>query len=206
MNPLGLCCFYSVDPVSVSMLAPAKSLATGEHLKGLLLLKKMQCQPYIIMVFQGGPITPLGLLQELHMQNALAHIPIFQSDETKVGHRPCISCCPFCAYAIQDDPVYLNHIVGAHNKANFTCGTCVSAIAMLGQQMKRHINEWPGLTPHPKMPQESTCGECSPKKNVHGGLSSKAKHGRSRTNHSHKSGKSQPAGATSQEGSLARDR
>ena len=68
-----------IQPV-MSTLAPLKSPATVEHVKGLLLLTKTQHQPYIIIVFQGGPITPLGLLQELHMRNALAHIPIFWSD------------------------------------------------------------------------------------------------------------------------------
>ena len=130
MKPMGLCCFYPTDPVSVSMLAPPKSLAMAEHLKGLLLLTKMQCWPYIIIVFQGGPITPLGLLQELHMWNALDHIPIFQSDETKDGHRPHVSCCPFCTYTIQNDPTYLNHIVGMHYHANFTCGTCLNAVTV----------------------------------------------------------------------------
>ena len=118
-NPLGLCHFYPADPASMSTLAHPKSPATAEHLKGLLLLTKMQCQPYIIVVFQGGPVTPLGLLQELHMRNALARLPIFRSDETKDGHRPRVSCCPFCAYTVQNDPAYLNHIVVHHYKANF---------------------------------------------------------------------------------------
>ena len=149
MNPLGLCHFYPMDPVSMSMLAPPKSPAMAEHLKGLLLLVKMQHQPYIIVVFQGGPVTPLGLLQELHMRNALACIPIFWSDETKDGHKPCVSCCPFCVYTIQNDPAYLNHIVGMHYNANFTCGTCLSAVTMSGQQMKRHLKECSGLGPLP---------------------------------------------------------
>ena len=41
MNPMGLCHFYPVDLASVSTLAPPKSPATAEHLKGLLLLTKM---------------------------------------------------------------------------------------------------------------------------------------------------------------------
>ena len=113
-NPLGLCHFYPADPASMSTLAHLKSPATAEHLRGLLLLTKTQCRPYIIGVFQGGPVTPLGLLQELHMRNTLAHIPIFRSDETKGGHKPHVSCCPFCVYTIQNDPAYLNHIVGAY--------------------------------------------------------------------------------------------
>ena len=146
-NPLGLCCFYPMDPVSMSMLAPPKSPTMAEHLKGLLLLAKMQCQPYIIVVFQDGPMTPLGLLQELHMWNALARIPIFWSDETKDRHRPCVSCCPFCAYTIQNNPAYLNHIVGMHYHANFACGACLSAVTASGQQMKRHLNECSGAGP-----------------------------------------------------------
>ena len=206
MNPLGLCCFYPMDPASLSTLVPLKSPTMAEHLKGLLLLMKTQCWPYIIVVFQGGPITPFGLLQELHMWNALAHILIFRSDKTKEGHRPYMSCCPFCMYTIQNDPAYLNHIVGMHYHMSFMCGTCLSAVTESGQQMKRHLNECPGLTPLPKMPQESVRGEHSPKKSVHGGLSSKAKHEASRTKHSHKSRKSQPAGMTSQEDSQTRDR
>ena len=189
-NPLGLCCFYPMDPVRLSTLAPPKSPAMAEHLKGLLLLAKMQCQPYIIIVFQGGPITPLGLLQELHMWNALAHLPIFQSDETKDGHRSRVSCCPFCAYTIQNDPMYLNHIVGTHYKVNFACGACLSAVATSSQQIKRHIKECSGLTLLPKVSQEDACSECSPKKSAHGGSSSKAKHGAGKTKHGRKSGKS----------------
>ena len=168
-NPLGLCHFYPMDPASVSTLAPPKSPATVEHLKGLLLLAKMQHRPYIIVMFQGGPITPLGLLQELHTWNALARIPIFRSDETKDGHRPRVSCCPFCAYTTHNDPAYLNHIVSVHYNVNFMCGTCLSAVTTLGQQMKRHLNECPGLAPLPTtMSQESACGECLPKKSAHG--------------------------------------
>ena len=190
MNPLGLCHFYPADPASMSTFAPPKSLATVEHLKGLLLLTKTQHWPYIIVVFQGGLVTPLGLLQELHMRNTLARIPIFWSNETKDGHRPCVSCCPFCVYIIQNDLVYLNHIVSAHYKVNFTCGACLSAIATSSQQMKRHINECSGLTLLPKTSQEDVCDECSPKKSAHGGSSSKAKHGAGKTKHGHKSGKS----------------
>ena len=71
----------------------------------------------------------------------------FLPDETKDGHKPCVSCCPFCAYTIQNDPAYLNHIVGMHYNANFVCGTCLSAVTSSCQQMKRHINECKGLDP-----------------------------------------------------------
>ena len=147
MNPLGLCHFYHTDPSSASMLTPPKPLAMVEHVNSLLLLTRMQQRPYIIIVFQGGPITALELLQELHMWSTLACIPIYRSDETKDGHKPHMSCCPFCAYTIQNDPAYMNHIVGAHYNANFMCGTCLSAITSSSQQKKSHINECSGFTP-----------------------------------------------------------
>ena len=168
MNPLGLCHFYCADSVNMSTLAPTKPLATTEHVKSLLLLAKMQQQPYIIVVFQGGTVTPLGLLQELYTRSTLACIHIYWSDETKDGHKPCVSCCPFCMYTIQNDPAYLNHIVGAHYNVNFTCGTCFSAVTSLGQQMKRHIKEYSGLAPPPTALQESARSERSPKKSAPG--------------------------------------
>ena len=200
-NPLGLCHFYPADPVSMSMLAPPKSPAMAEHLKGLLLLTKMQRQPNIIAMFQGGPVTPLGLLQELHMRNALARIPIYWSDETKDRHKPRMSCCPFCAYTIQNDPAYLNHIVGAQYNANFACGTCLSAVTASGQQMKRHINECPRLAPPPPTTsQECVRSERLPKKSAHG-----SKHAGSKKK-GHHSEKSRSASTTSQEDSQTGDR
>ena len=201
MNPLGLCHFYHADPSIVSTLTSPKPPATAEHVKSLLLLKKMQQWPYIIVVFQGGPITPLGLLQELHMQITLARIPIYRSDETKDGYKPCVSCCPFCVYTIQNDPAYLNHIVGMHYNVNFACGTCLSAIASSGQQMKRHINKCSGLAPPPMTTlQESVRSEYSPKKSAPG-----SKHAGSKKKSCH-SEKLQPAGLVSQEGSQAGDK
>ena len=147
MNPLGLCHFNHMNPASMSMLTPPKPVAMAEHVKSLLMLAKMQRQPYIIIVFQGGPVTALGLLQELHTWSTLTRIPIYRSDETKDGHKPRVSCCPFCTYTVQNDLAYLNHIVGMHYSMNFVCGTCLSAITSSGQQMKRHINECSGLAP-----------------------------------------------------------
>ena len=143
MNPLGLCHFYPTDPFSLSMLMPPKQPTTVDRLNNLLVLAKSLHQPYIIVVFEGGPIMPLGLLQELHSCHALVHIPIFLPEETKDGHKPWVSCCQFCAYTIQKDLAYLNHIINAHYHANFTCGTCLSTIPMSGQQMKRHISDCP---------------------------------------------------------------
>ena len=60
-NPLGLCHFYRVDP-NVSTPKTPKPPATVEHVKKLLLLASTQRWPYIIVVFQGGTVTPLGFV------------------------------------------------------------------------------------------------------------------------------------------------
>ena len=188
-------------------LTPPKSPTTVDHLNNLLVLAKSRRQPYIIVVFEGGPLTPLGLLQELHSQHVLSHIPIFLPEETKDRHKPRVSCCPFCAYTVQNDPAYLNHIINTHNHMNFTCGTCLSAVTTLGQQMKRHISECPGLAALPKKSsQGSACSEHSPKKHAYGNSGSKSKHGGSKNKQSHQSGKSQLGKTTSQEDSQTSNR
>ena len=141
------------------------------------------------------------------MHHALARIPIFLPDKAKGGHKPWVSCCPFCAYTVQNDPAYLNHIIGVHYHVSLTCGACLDAIATLGQQLKRHLSECSGLATLPaESSQESAHGEHSPKKSAHGSSSSKSKHGGSKNKHSCKSGKSQPADATSQEDSQTSNR
>ena len=190
-NPLGLCRFYSADP-NVSMPKGPKPPATVEHVKKLLFLASTKRRPYILVVFQGGTVTLLGLLQELHTRSALVHIPIYLPGEAKDGHSPCVSCCPFCTYTIQNDPAYLNHIVCAHYDANFACGACLSAITSSGQQMKNHIKECSGLAPPPTASQESAPGGRSPKKSAPG-----PKHVRGKKKGSH-SKKSQLASQASQ--------
>ena len=159
VTPLGL--LQELHTRSVLVRIPTsktktpKPPATVEHVKKLLLLATTQRRPYIIVVFQGGTVTPLGLLQELHTRSALVRIPICLPGGTKDGHRPRVSCCPFCAYTIQNDPAYLNHIICTHYDVNFACGACLSAITSSGQQMKNHIKECSGLAPPPTASQES---------------------------------------------------
>ena len=196
-NPLGLCRIYRVDS-NVSAPKTPKPPATVEHVKKLLLLASTQWQSYVIVVFQGGTVTPLGLLQELHTQSTLVCIPICLPGETKDGHRPHVSCCPFCAYTIQNNLAYLNHIICAHYDASFGCGACLSAVTSSGQQMN-HIKECSGLAPPPTASQESTPGGHSPKKGAPG---SKHVQGKKKGHHSEKS---QPAGQGSQD-SQASDR
>ena len=197
-NTLGLCRFYRTDP-NMPMPTGPESPATAEHVKKLLLLASTKRRRYVIVVFRGGTVTPLGLLQELHMQSALVRIPIYLTGEAKDGHGTRVSCCPFCAYTVQNDPAYLNHIVCAHYDASFGCGACLSAITSSGQQMKVHIKECSGLAPPPTASQESVPGGRSPKKSA-----PDSKHVRSKKKGSH-SEKSQPAGQASQD-SQASDR
>ena len=197
-NIFGLCCFYRADPNTPLPSGPVLP-ATAEHVKRLVLLASTTPRQYVLMVFRGGTVTALGLLQELHTRNALVQIHIYQSGDAKDGHGARVSCCPFCAYTVQNDPAYLNHIVCAHYDASFGCGSCLSAVTSSVQKMKEHIKECPGLTTLLTPWQESAPGGCSPKKGV-----PESKHV-SKKKKSSRSEKSQPAGQASQD-SQASDR
>ena len=173
-NPLGLCHFYPTDPTIVPTLTAPKPPAKVDYIRSLLTLAKTQPHPYIIVVFTGGAITALGLLQELHTRSALARIPIHRPDETKDRHRPHVSCCPFCVYTVQNDPAYLNHIVGMHYNVNFACGTCLGPVTSSCQQMKRHISECKGFDP-PILPlsQGSAAPSAALQESAHSGHSPK---------------------------------
>ena len=164
-NTLGLCRFYHVDS-DASMLATPTLPATVNHIEKLLLLASTQGWRYVLMVFKGGTVTPLGLSQELHTRSALVRIPIHVPGEAKDGHGPRVSCCPFCTYTIQNDPAYLNHIVCAHYDVSFACGGCLNTVTSSGQQMKSHIKECTGLAPPPAASQESAPGGHLPKKSA----------------------------------------
>ena len=87
VNPLDICWFYHTDPDVLKSIPAPKSLASVCRVKCLLEKAKNLGWPYIIVVFEGGNVTPLGLLQELHSWFTLSHIPIFTSDETKLGQK-----------------------------------------------------------------------------------------------------------------------
>ena len=197
-NTFGLCCFYRADPNAPMPSGPV-SPATAEHVKRLVLLASTKPWRYVLMVFRGGTVTALGLLQELHTRSTLVRIPIYQSGDAKDGHGAHVLCCPFCTYTIQNDPAYLNHIVCVHYDASFGCGCCLSAITPSVQKMKDHIKECSGLTPLPTASQESAPGGHSPKKSA-----PESKHVSSKKKSSC-SEKSQPAGQASQD-SQASDR
>ena len=100
----------------------------------------------MIVVFEGDNMTPLGLLQELHLRFTLPCIPIFTSDKAKQGQKTCVSCCPICASIIKNDSAFLNHILISHYWSNFVCGKCLDVFVTSGQQMKKDFLKCHGIT------------------------------------------------------------
>ena len=145
-NLIGLCWFYCADPETVKSISAPKPLASADKVKRLLEKAKVQGQPYIIVIFEGGNMTLLELLQELHLWYTLSCIPIFTADEAKQGQKPHVSCCPICAYLIKNDSTFLNHIVIAHYWCNYTCRKCFDVVITSGQQMKKHFLKCDGIT------------------------------------------------------------
>ena len=174
-NPLGLCQFYHADPESAKSVAAPKPPATTCKVKCLLEKAREQGWPYIIVVFEGGNITPLGLLLELHSCYTLSCIPIFTAEEVKQGQKPCISCCPICMYVVKNDSAFLNHIMTGHYLCNFVCGKCLDVVTMSGQQMKKHFFKCCSISDACKKPesQDSTGDGCQS-----GGKPSKTHHSR----------------------------
>ena len=66
VNPLGLCRFYQTDPQQSNVITSPKSAASAHRIKCLFEMAKDLGWPLTIVVFKGGNITPLGLLQELY--------------------------------------------------------------------------------------------------------------------------------------------
>ena len=121
------------------MLSWFQSLQPGTcRIKYLLELAKELGQPLTIMVFKGGMVTPLGLLQELQSRLTLACIPIHTLEEVKMGQKNRVSCCPICAYVVKNDYMFLNHIIICHYWSSFSCGKCLKFTASSRQQMKKY--------------------------------------------------------------------
>ena len=66
-NPLGLCQFYRTDPLHSNVITGLKSAAGACRIKHLLEKAKDLRQPFTTIVFEGGNVMLLGLLQELHL-------------------------------------------------------------------------------------------------------------------------------------------
>ena len=122
VNPLGLCRFYHTDPQQSNIITSPKSAAGTCRIKHLLERAKVLGRPLTIVVFEGGNVTLLGLLQELHSQLTLSRIPMHILEEAKLGQKNRVSCCPICVYIVKNDNAFLNHIVICHYWSSFSCG------------------------------------------------------------------------------------
>ena len=140
-NLLGLSRFYRTDPQQSNIITGPKSAAGACRIKHLLEMVKDLGQPLMIIVFEGGNVTPLGFLQELHSCLTLSHIPIHTPEEVKLGQKNRVSCCPICTYIVKNDNAFLNHIVICHYWSSFSCGKCLKFVMSSGQQMKKHFFE-----------------------------------------------------------------
>ena len=114
VNPLGLCRFYQTNPQKSNVIMDLKSTASTHRIKCLLELAKELGWPLTIMVFKGGIVTLLGLLQELHSCLTLSCIPIHTPEEVKMGQKNQVSCCAICVYVIKNDYAFLNHTIIRH--------------------------------------------------------------------------------------------
>ena len=160
VNPLGLCRFYWTDLKKSNDIMGLKSMASARKIHCLLVLAKELKQLLTIVVFEGGTVTPLGLLQELHSRLALSCIAISTPDEVKVGPKNRMSCCPICAYAVKNGYSFLNHIIIGHYWSSFSCGKCLEFAASSGQQVKKHFPDCKDPTEEPK----KKCSKCKASK------------------------------------------
>ena len=120
VNPLGLCRFYRTDPHQSNIITGPKSAASTRKIKRLLELAKEFGQPLMIVVFEGGTVTPLRLMQETTpMDWTLSCIPIHTPEGAKLGQKNRVSCCPICMYVVKNDYAFLNLIVICHYWSSF---------------------------------------------------------------------------------------
>ena len=163
-NPLGLCHFYHTKPPYSNVITSPKSAASTRRIKHLLEKAKDLGWPFTIVVLEGGNVTLLGLLQELHSQLTLSHILIFTPEEAKLGQKMRTSCCPICMYIVKNDSAFLNHIVICHYWSSLSCGKCLKFVVSSAQQMKKHILKCPSI----KDACEQMDSQCSKWSKPHG--------------------------------------
>ena len=147
-NPLGLCHFYPMDPSSLSTLLHSWNHPPPRSISNVSWFSWKPSAGHIsLLCSKVAPLRHWGYCRNCIRAMCLC---VFQSSclmKAKDWHKPWVSCCPFCTYTVQNDPAYLNHIISTHYHMSLTCGACLDAIAMLGQQLKRHLSEccmgWP---------------------------------------------------------------
>ena len=138
-NPIGLCRFYLMSSKKSNVLTGQRSTDCARNIQGMVELAKGVGRLLTIVVLEGELVTPLCLLQELHSCLTLSCITISTPEEVKVRPKNCMSCCPICMYMVQNDYLFLNHIIFGHYWSSFSCGKCLKFVVTTGQPMNRHI-------------------------------------------------------------------
>ena len=156
-NPLGLCRFYQTDQKKSNVIMRPKSTASARMIHHLVALAKELKQLLTVMVFEGGTVTSLGLLQELHSCLTLSCIMISTPEEVKVGLKNHVSCCPICAYIVKNDYSFLNHIIIRHYWSSFSCGKCLEFVVSSGHQMRTHFGKCKGPQEEHKKKKHPKC-------------------------------------------------
>ena len=116
-----------------------------------------------IIIFKGELVTPVCLLQELHSHLTLSCIAIHMPEEAKVGITNHVYCCPICTYVAKSESIFLDHIIVGHYWSSFSCGKCLTFMAVTAQQMKRHITD----CEKPQLEHSEACSMCSRVPEVH---------------------------------------
>ena len=100
-NPMGLCRFYWTSSKKSDVLTGLKSTDCAHKIQGMVELAKGVRLPLTVIVFKGETVTPMYLLQDLHLCLTLSHIAIHTPKEAKVGPMNHMSCCPICTYVVK---------------------------------------------------------------------------------------------------------
>ena len=164
-NPMGLCWFYQTSPKKSNVLTGPKLANCACKIQGMVEIAKRVGRLLTVIVFKGELVTPMCLLQELHLRLTLSRIAIHTPEEAKVGVKNRMYCCPICVYMVKNDLVFLNHIIVGHYWGSFSCRKCLAFIAATAQQMKRHI----AGCGKPQMDHSKVCPACSKAPEVHSG-------------------------------------
>ena len=75
-NPMGFCRFYRTSSKKSNVLTGLKSADCARKIQDMVKLAKGVGRPLTVVVFKGEWVTPLCLLQELHLCLTLSRIMI----------------------------------------------------------------------------------------------------------------------------------
>ena len=141
-----LCCFYQVG-LSGDLLefpSPHKP-TTCEQVSSLLLKARVLGQPNLIVVHSQDVVTAVCLLQELHIENSLFHLPVETKAEAGSKLIQKLSFCPFCQYSGSNNPSYMNHIVCRHYNTNYGCSKCLNEVYITRHLLSKFMKTCKGL-------------------------------------------------------------